>query len=90
MITKNIHIEYRDPRTKEEVASYGITRSTDDKADIFINMKRNRKSEDATDTFFHELAHVFLAFYTPQPKMTAAQEERFAQQIGQVCAGVLK
>jgi hypothetical protein len=90
MITKNIHIEYRAPRTLEEKESYGQTFSNNEKADIFINLHKNRTSDDTIDTFFHELAHVFFAFYKTRIKVSAADEEKMAKQIGRVCAGVLR
>jgi len=89
MITKNIHIEYRAPRTIEEKGLYGQTFSNNEKADIFINLSKNRTRMDTIDTFFHEIAHVFFAFYKSKVKVTAAEEERLAQQIGHVCAGVI-
>lgn len=90
MITKNIHIEFRAPRNKSEKSYFGLTWSNNEKADVFINLRKNKKSSDMVDTFFHEMAHVFFAFHKTNRKMTEAEEEKLAKQLGRVCLGVIR
>ena len=87
---KYVHIDYRTPRTSEERSVYAFTEGDKHAATVFINVNKNRKSEDVIDTFFHEMAHVFFAFHKKNRKMSCAAEEKLAQQVGRICAGVLK
>lgn len=89
-MTKFIHIDYRAPRTKDEKGLFGQVFAEKDKADIYMNVNKNRNSKDLVDTFFHEMAHVFFAFHGKTKQMTEAEEEKLAQQIGRICAGVLR
>lgn len=89
MKTKNIHLEFRNPRNKKEAEYFGITYSEPTHADIFINTRKNRNGSDLIDTFFHELTHVFLHFFK-HTKISAQREEQLARQVGRVCLGVLK
>lgn len=89
-MNKNIRIEYRASRTKEEKALFGLTVAEDNEATIFLNVRKNRKSRELIDTFFHEMAHVFFAFHSNGKQMNNVTEERLARQIGRVCAGVLQ
>lgn len=87
---KYIHIDYRTPKNKEEGKFYGVTESERNSAGIFINVNKNRTSQDLADTFFHEMAHVFFAFHGKKKQMSIRTEERLAQQLGRICAGLLK
>lgn len=89
-MTKFIHIDYRNPRSKTESVFYGQSNVDSKAADVFINVKKNRNGNDLADTFFHEMAHVFFAFHGKTGQMTSAKEERLAQQLGRVCAGILR
>lgn len=87
---KSIHIDYRGPRSKYERGYFGLTTSDKTSADVFLNVNKHKKSDDLVNTFFHEMAHVFFAFHGKKRQMTAAEEERLAQQVGRICAGVLR
>jgi hypothetical protein len=87
---KYVHIDYRSPRNREEKRFFALTNVKRDTADVFVNVRKNRKGEDLADTFFHEMAHVFCAFHGKAKQMSSATEERLARQIGRVCAGILQ
>lgn len=87
---KYIHLDYRNPRTKEEKGYFALSNVDTHTSDIFINRKKNRKGSDLADTFFHEMAHVFLAFHGKDKQMSAAKEEKLAKEIGRNCAETLK
>lgn len=89
-MNKYIHIDYRHPRTKAERECFAITFAERDSAEIFLNVKKNEKSEVLVDTFFHEMVHVFLEFHGKAKQMSAIKEELLAKQIGQLCAEALK
>lgn len=87
---KYIHLDYRIPRTKEEKSLFGLSDVEKDTAAIFINVNMHRKGRNLIDTFFHEMAHVFIAFHGKDGQMSNAKEEKLAKEIGRVCAEVLK
>ncbi len=87
---KSIHLDYRAPRSKSEKGFYALTDVERNTAHVFVNVYKNRNSQDLTDTFFHEMAHIFFAFHGKKKQMTDAKEEKLAQQLGRVCAGVLR
>ncbi len=88
--TKFIHIDYRVGRSKEEKSVYALSHVDVNTAEVFINVHKNRNSQDLADTFFHEMAHVFFAFHGKDKQMTDTEEEELALQVGRICAGVLK
>ena len=90
MTVKSIVIEWRNPRTKEEKELWGETFVYHDIATVFINLKKNRKSKEAVDTFFHEIAHVFFGFHTKNKKMSDAKEEELAMQVGKLVSGLIE
>jgi hypothetical protein len=87
---KSIVLNYHKAHTKEEKVVFGQTRADKNIAEVYINIANNRKSEDVVDTFFHEMAHVFFAFHNKKKKMSAATEERLAQQLGRISAEILR
>jgi len=87
---KYIHIDYRKPRTKEEKSVYAISHVETNTANMFINVDMHRKSKNLSDTFFHEMAHVFLAFHGKDGQMTDAKEEKLAKEVERICAEALK
>jgi hypothetical protein len=89
-VIKYIHIDYRRPVTKDEKTCFAQTYTKTDTATIFINVCKHRKGKVLIDTFFHEMAHVFLAFHGKDKQMSAAKEEKLAKEIGRKCAEILK
>lgn len=87
---KYIHLDYRKPRTKEESTLYGLSNVDLNTADIFINVNKHRKGQNLVDTFFHEMAHVFIEFHGKKNQMNEHKEEELAMAIGKACAEVLK
>lgn len=55
-----------------------------------MNVRRNKKGSTLVNTFFHEMAHVFLAFHGKNKQMSNAKEEKLAKAIGAACARILK
>lgn len=88
-VSKAIYIEWRYPKNKVEQGLYGLT-EYDNRyvAKVFINTQASRKH--LTDTFFHEMTHVFLALHRRRGKMHSKREEALAKQVGQTCAYLLK
>lgn len=87
---KYIHLDYRKPHTKEEGKLFGLSNVDINTAHIFINTNMHRKGRNLADTFFHEMAHVFIEFHGKKGQMSAATEEELATLIGRKCAEVLK
>lgn len=87
---KYIHLDYRKPRTKAEKTYFALSNVDTHTTDIFINTNKNRLGKDLIDTFFHEMAHVFVAFHGKEKQMSAAKEEKLCREIGRRCAEVLK
>lgn len=87
---KYIHIDYRKPRNKEEKECFAISNVDSNTTNMFVNVVKNQKGRTLSDTFFHEMVHVFLAFHGKDKQMTDYQEERLAERIGKLCAEALK
>lgn len=87
---KYIHIDYRKPRTQVENECWAITDVKNDTACMFVNINKNRTSKALSDTFFHEMAHVFMAFHGKEGQISEKAEETLAMKIGQICAEALK
>lgn len=87
-MSKVILIEWRDPKNKYEKDKYGWTEVDGSVAKVFI--KRKQCSKELTDTFFHEMAHVFFGFHSKNKRMSDKQEEYLAAKIGQLAAALLK
>lgn len=87
---KYIHLDYRKPHTKEESNVFGLSNVEIQHAEVFINTNKHRKGQNLIDTFFHEMAHVFLAFHGKDKQMSDAKEEKLAKEIGVACAEILK
>jgi hypothetical protein len=87
---KYIHLDYRKPHTKEEKTVYALSNVATDTATIFVNVDMHRKSKNLSDTFFHEMAHVFFAFHGKDKQMSDAKEEKLAKEVGRICAEALK
>jgi len=88
-VNKAVYIEWRYPKTVEEGNLCGLTEyESKYVAKIFINTKMGKKH--LTDTFFHEMDHMFFAFHRRRGKMHSKREEALATQIGQSCAYLLK
>jgi hypothetical protein len=90
MSIKYIHIDYRKPHTKEEKTVYAISHVEPATASVFINVNMHRKSKNLSDTFFHEMAHVFFAFHGKDKQMSDAKEEKLAKEVGRICAEALR
>lgn len=90
MTTKAIVIEWRNPRSKSEAECWGETLFENGIAKVFINLKKNRNSSEAVDTFFHEMAHVFLGFHTKNKAMSVQKEEYLATKVGNIVADLLR
>ena len=89
LVNKAIYIEWRFPKNKKERDLCGLTEYENKFiAKVFINTQAGRKH--LTDTFFHEMAHVFFAFHRRRGKMHSKREEALASQIGKTCAYLLK
>lgn len=87
---KYIHIDYRKPRTEEEKGYYALSNVDTNTTDMFINVNKHRDGKNLADTFFHEMAHVFMAFHGKDGQMSNAKEEKLAKEIGRICAEALK
>lgn len=87
---KYIHIDYRRPRTKAEKRLFALSNVDTNSTDMFINTNKHRRGANLIDTFFHEMAHVFLAFHGKDKQMTDAKEEELATHVGRICAEALK
>lgn len=87
----SIIVEYRSPKTSIEKTVYGTTRCniSKKKAKIFINFDKNETGHHFTNTWFHEMAHVFFEQYYSNIRLNDKQQEQLAYQIGNVAAGVL-
>ena len=90
MTTRVIVIEWRNPQNATEAKFYGSTNTSENVVKVFINLKKNQISQDLTDTFFHEMAHVFFAFHYKNKKMGGNLEESIARKIGRICSEVLQ
>lgn len=86
---KYIHIDYRKPRTKSEKRYFALSNVDVNAADVFINTRKNKKMKDLVDTFFHEMAHVFIAFHAKDGQMTEQQEEMLCEALANKCSEVL-
>lgn len=87
---KYIHMDYRRPHTKEESKLYGLSTVEVNTAHIFVNINMHRKGRNLADTFFHEMAHVFIEFHGKKGQMTSAKEEELATLLGRKCAEILQ
>jgi len=83
-------IDYRKPRTKAEKSYFALSNVDTNTTDMFINTNKHRGGRNLADTFFHEMAHVFMAFHGKEGQMTAAKEEELATHVGRICAEALK
>lgn len=86
LVAKAIYLEWRKPESKIEKQVYGLTTTDANVARVFFNTEL--KTNELSNTFFHEMAHVFFAFH----KHTVLKEdqERLAQKIGTICKEVLR
>jgi hypothetical protein len=69
---------------------YALSNVATDTATIFVNVDMHRKSKNLSDTFFHEMAHVFIAFHGKDKQMSDAKEEKLAKEVGRICAEALQ
>lgn len=89
-MTKVITLNYRRARTKEEKGDWAeTTLDSPDLATVYINRDKNRTSKELADTFFHEMAHIFIHFHGAK-KIDRDVEEKLCQQIGRACEGILR
>lgn len=89
-MNKYIHIDYRHARNKEERECFAITYAEPHSAEIFFNVKKNKKGKVLIDTFFHEMVHVFLEFHGKDKQMSPGKEESLAKEVGRICAEALQ
>lgn len=82
-----IVVEFRNPRTKEEAAVFGITETQNGShvSRIFINARKAPNTH--LDTFFHEIAHSFMHF---KGEKNQRKEERAARLTGEAVNNVFK
>lgn len=85
-----VAVDYRAPVNKEETKLCGqtVVGEAGEVAKVFINNRRKRTNE-ALNTFFHEMTHVYLAMFAGR-RLDAGSEETLANQVGNVVEELFK